>query len=146
METEQLVIQLDETSPLPKYMQIVEQIRAFASEGKLAPGFPLPSTRQLATDLGININTVLAAYHALEAEEIILLRHGARGIIHPRLQRPITPQDGDIARIRTLLGRVRTDAVLYGMSLPLLREMAAEVFADGARDQNSPTEPPQERN
>ena len=143
---EQLVIQLDDANPLPKYMQIVEQIRAFASEGKLAPGSPLPSTRQLATDLGININTVLAAYHALEAEEIILLRHGARGIIHPRLQRPTTPQAGDIAHIRTLLGRVRTDALLCCMSLSMLREMAAEVFAGGGPGQDSRTEPPQERN
>lgn len=141
METESLVIQLDEINPLPKYMQIVEQIRDFASAGQLAPGSSLPSTRQLATDLGINVNTVLAAYHTLEAEEIILLRHGARGVIHPRLRRPTAPQPGDIAHIRTLLGRVRTDAVLCGMSLPMLREIAAEVFAPSGPGQDSPTLP-----
>ena len=89
METEPLLIRLDEVNPLPKYMQIVEQIRAFAAEGKLAPGMQLPSVRQLAGDLGINSNTVLTAYHALEAEEIILLRHGARGVIHP--PKPTSP-------------------------------------------------------
>jgi DNA-binding transcriptional regulator YhcF (GntR family) len=146
MESEPLVIQLDEVNPLPKYMQIVEQIRAFASAGKLAPGSPLPSTRQLATDLGININTVLAAYHTLEAEEIILLRHGARAVIHPRLRRPATPQAGDIAHIRTLLGRVRTDAVLCGMSLPMLREIAAEIFATQGSGLDSTAIPRQERN
>jgi DNA-binding transcriptional regulator YhcF (GntR family) len=140
-----MVIQLDAINPLPKYMQIVEQIRAFASEGKLPPGSPLPSTRQLASDLGINVNTVLAAYHALEAEEIILLRHGARGVIHPRLQMPTTPQDGDIAHIRALLGRVRTDALLSGVSLPMLQEMATQVFAASGPEHESVTVPPQGR-
>src|SRR3974377_1988895 len=126
MEPESLLIRLDEVNPLPKYLQIVEQIRSFAAEGKLAPGAQLPSVRQLGGDLGININTVLTAYHALEAEDIILLRHGARAVIHPRLERPAIPLPGDIAHIRALLERVRTDAVLRGLSLPMLTELATE--------------------
>ena len=129
METEPLLIRLDEISSEPKYLQIVEQIRAFAAEGRLAPGTPLPSARQLASDLGINVNTVLTAYHALVAEEIIVLRHGSRAVIHQRLKRPAAPQPADIDRIRTLLGKVRTDALLCGLSLPTLQELAAEVFS-----------------
>ena len=129
METEPLIIRLNEINPLPKYMQIVEQVRTFAAEGKLTPGMQLPSVRQLANDLGINVNTVLTAYHALETEEIILLRHGARAVIHPRLTRPAVPQADDVAHVRTLLGRVRTDALLRGLSLPMLQELAAEVFS-----------------
>ncbi len=132
-----MLIRLDEVSPLPKYMQIVEQVRAFAAEGKLAPGAQLPSVRQLASDLGINVNTVLTAYHALEAEEIIVLRHGSRAVIHPRLTRPATPQAGDVDHIRALLRRVRTDALLRGLSLSMLLDLAAEIFSptppDGAQ-------------
>jgi DNA-binding transcriptional regulator YhcF (GntR family) len=129
MEPEPLLLSLDETNPLPKYMQIVEQARAFVAEGKLKPGMQLPSVRQLASDLGINVNTVLTAYHALETEEIILLRHGSRAVIHPRLTRPASPQAGDVAHVRALLGRVRTDALLRGLSLPMLQELAADVFS-----------------
>ena len=142
-EAESLVIRLNEVNPQPKYMQIVEHVRTFAAEGKLTPGMQLPSVRQLATDLGINVNTVLTAYHALETEEIILLRHGSRAVIHPRLTRPAIPQESDVAHIRTLLGRVRTDALLRGMSLPRLQELAAEVFSP-VPDQE--TLPPRERN
>jgi DNA-binding transcriptional regulator YhcF (GntR family) len=146
MEAEPLLIRLNETNPMPKYMQIVEQVRAFAAEGKLAPGAQLPSVRQLASDLGINVNTVLTAYHALETEEIILLRHGSRAVIHPRLTRPATPQAGDVAHIRALLGRVRTDALLCGMSLSLLQELAAEVFTQTPPDRAQEPFPPYERN
>ena len=134
METEPLVIRLNEINPLPKYMQIVEQVRTFAAEGKLTPGMQLPSVRQLASDLGINVNTVLTAYHALETEEIILLRHGSRAVIHPRLIRPAAPQAGDVAHIRTLLGQVRTDALLRGLSLARLQELAAEIFSQTPPD------------
>jgi DNA-binding transcriptional regulator YhcF (GntR family) len=147
MDTEPLLIRLDEVNPLPKYMQIVEQIRAFAAEGKLTPGMQLPSVRQLAGDLGINSNTVLTAYHALEAEEIILLRHGARGVIHPRLlRRPARPQAGDIAHIRALLAHVRTDAVLRGLSLPMLAELAADVFSSSSPEEEPTLLPPEGRN
>src|SRR5579884_2576604 len=106
-DTEPPVIRLDEINPLPKYLQIVEQIRTLVAEGALAPGTPLPSVRQLASDLGINVNTVLTAYHALEAEEILLLRHGSRAVVHPRLSKTTTPLPDDVAHIRSLLERTR---------------------------------------
>jgi len=124
------VIHLDETSPTPKYQQIVEQVRALVATGALLPRTPLPSVRQLAADLGINVNTVLAAYRALEAEGIILLRHGARAVVHPRLARAVEPRIDDVERVRTALERTRTDALLLGLSLESLRALAAEVFAD----------------
>lgn len=127
-QREPVVIHLDEASPTPKYQQIVEQVRALVATGALPPQTPLPSVRQLAADLGINVNTVLAAYRALEAEGIILLRHGARAVVHPRLARAIEPRLDDVERIRTALERTRTDALLLGMSLEDLRALAAKVF------------------
>ena len=123
------VIQLDETSAVPKYQQIVTQVRALVAAGALAPGAALPSVRQLATDLGINVNTVLAAYHALQAEQIVLVRRGARLTIHPRLACLVQPRDGDLLRIRSALERTRTDALLAGISPEQLRALASEVFA-----------------
>jgi GntR family transcriptional regulator len=145
IEAEPLLIRLNETDPLPKYQQIVEQVRAFAAGGKLTPGMQLPSVRQLASDLGINVNTVLTAYHALETEEIIFLRHGSRAVIHPRLTRLAAPQANDVSHIRTLLGRVRTDALLRGMSLPMLQELASDVFS-APLDRAPEMLPAQERN
>jgi DNA-binding transcriptional regulator YhcF (GntR family) len=124
------VIQLDEASPVPKYQQIVEQVRALVAQGALAPGAPLPSVRQLAGDLGVNINTVLAAYRVLEADGIVLLRRGSRAVIHPRLATAPTPRPSDLAHVRSLLEHVRTDALLLGVTPPMLHRLAEEVFGE----------------
>jgi GntR family transcriptional regulator len=124
------IIQLDEASPAPKYQQIAEQVRALVAARRLLPGAALPSVRQLATDLGININTVLAAYRALEADGVVLLRRGSRAVIHPRLAKATLPAPADIARISALLERVRTDALLAGMTPEQLHALAERIFAD----------------
>ena len=72
----------------------------------------------------------VAYYRALESEGIVLLRHGSRAVIHPRLSRPATPAPADLARLRAALERTRTEALLAGLSLGTLRALALEVFAD----------------
>lgn len=121
------IVRLDETSPTPKYQQIVEQIKALIASGALLPGAPLPSVRQLAGDLGINVNTVVAAYRALESEQLVLLRRGSRAVIHPRLARPSAPSPNAVGRVREMLRHVRTEALLLGMSAEALAALAAEV-------------------
>jgi GntR family transcriptional regulator len=123
-------IRLDEASATPKYQQIADQVRTLVAAGALRPGDPLPSVRQLASDLGINANTVLTAYRALEAENIMLVRRGARAVVHPRLALPAEPRSADLGRIRAALERTRTDALLAGIPPQLLRALADDVFAD----------------
>lgn len=121
-------ISLDEASPTPKYQQIVDQVRALVAQGQLLPGAALPSVRQLAGDLGVNMNTVLAAYRALEAEGIVLLRRGTRAVVHPRLTHTPEPGPRDFDRVRAMLERVRTDALLLGLTPDMLGRLANEVF------------------
>ena len=122
------VIALDPLSPIPKYQQIVEQVKDHIAQGRLAPGAPLPSVRQLAGDLGINVNTVIAAYRVLEAEQVVLLRRGSRATVHPRLAAPAPPRADDIARVRADLERTHTMALLLGMDALVLRALVDEVF------------------
>jgi len=122
------IIQLDLASATPKYQQIVEQVKALIASGILPPGAPLPSVRQLAGDLGINVNTVLAAYRALDSEHLVLLRRGSRAIIHPRLARPIAPSPDSLTRMAAQLEHLHTEALLLGVSTDTLRVLAAEVF------------------
>ncbi|MGI8331728.1 PLP-dependent aminotransferase family protein [Actinomadura scrupuli] len=52
-------------------------LREAVRDGRLAPGSPLPSTRELAGELGLSRGTVTAAYDQLAAEGYLTARQGA---------------------------------------------------------------------
>ncbi len=57
---------IDNMSSIPVYEQIVRQVEGLLLSGQLNPGDPLPSVRGLATDLGVNPNTIQKAYAELD--------------------------------------------------------------------------------
>lgn len=57
---------IDNMSRVPVYEQIVEQAERLLLSGQLKPGDAMPSVRGLATDLGVNPNTIQKAYSELE--------------------------------------------------------------------------------
>ncbi len=63
-------------APGALYEQIVEGLKREISEGRLPAGSPLPSFRQLATELLVSVITVKRAYEELEREGIIYRRQG----------------------------------------------------------------------
>ncbi len=71
-----LRIELDSGTPV--YRQIVDGVRTAALEGDLRPGHRLPATRDLARQLGVNRNTVVAAYETL-GEEGWVRSHTGKG-------------------------------------------------------------------
>lgn len=78
-----MFIQLDFETDQPIYLQLVEQIIAGIARGELVPGERLPSVRNLAADIGINMHTVNKAYQELRQREFIQI-HRQRGVvIHP---------------------------------------------------------------
>ena len=58
------------------YQQIVDGLKKEVSEGRLAPGTPLPSLRGLAEELLVSVITVKRAYEELERDGIIYRRQG----------------------------------------------------------------------
>ena len=70
------MINVDPVSFIPFYEQIKKQIKGLIVLGRLAPHDPLPSIRDLATQLIINPNTVARAYRDLEKEGFIYTRKG----------------------------------------------------------------------
>ena len=60
----------------PMYLQIIEQIKQRIPVGDWAEGQPIPSIRQLASDLQISVITIKRAYLELEHEGLIVTQHG----------------------------------------------------------------------
>ncbi|MBZ0111579.1 MAG: GntR family transcriptional regulator [Thermoanaerobaculia bacterium] len=81
---------VDIEASIPLFEQLIEQIKEGVLLGKLAPGDPLPSIRQLATDLRINNKTVAKAYRLLERDSVIQTK-GYRGtFVHPQAKKHCT--------------------------------------------------------
>lgn len=69
-------IVLSNSSNLPIYEQIKEQVKAQILSGELAEDEALPSLRQLARDLKISVLTTTRAYSELEQDGFITSRQG----------------------------------------------------------------------
>lgn len=69
-------IALDTSDPRPIYIQIMDEVRRGLVLGTLAPDEPLPSVRQLASELRVNPNTVSQAYRELERQGVVEARRG----------------------------------------------------------------------
>ena len=61
--------------------QLVNELRAALRSGRLSAGTPLPSTRDLAADLGISRGLVVQAYEQLTAEGLLVSRRGAGTVV-----------------------------------------------------------------
>ena len=66
------MINLDYTSRIPIYEQIVNEIEKYVALGILKENDKIMSIRELASNLGINPNTVKKAYEILENKNIII--------------------------------------------------------------------------
>src|SRR5271170_8322906 len=68
--------QLDTTSGVATYLQLVQQVHQALRLGLLEPGDQLPTAQQVVGRLAINPNTVHKAYRDLEREGLVRARPG----------------------------------------------------------------------
>ncbi len=61
-----MFLELDLNSEIPIYIQIKDQIIHLIAKGELKEGDKLPSVRQLAIDIGVNLHTINKAYNLLK--------------------------------------------------------------------------------
>jgi len=76
-----MILRLNQSSGIPLYLQLMEQVKHAVETGALRSGDQLPAIRKMAEDLVMNPNTVARAYRELEHEGIIELKHGSGAFI-----------------------------------------------------------------
>jgi GntR family transcriptional regulator len=67
---------LDRSGEVPLGAQLTWRLRMLIACSVLKPGDRLPSARELARAVGVNVNTVFAVYGRLEAEGLVQTQHG----------------------------------------------------------------------
>ncbi len=82
-----MIFHLNQSSGMPIYLQLMEQVKHGVEIGALRPGDQLPTIRKIAEDLVMNPNTVARAYRELEHEGIIELKHGSGAFIRGSVTR-----------------------------------------------------------
>jgi GntR family transcriptional regulator len=107
-------LSIDNQSSRPIYLQIILQIKDQIRRGSLKAGDELPSVRELADSLGINMHTVRNAYLRLHDQGLINLSLGRRATV-AKIPRPADKQKV-AAEIEGRLAEVTTDALLLGLS------------------------------
>lgn len=77
--------------PGPQALRLQAGLRDAILAGRLAAGLRLPSSRDLAAQLGLGRNAVVAAYEALVGEGLLAADLGAGTFVAARLPRPPAP-------------------------------------------------------
>jgi GntR family transcriptional regulator len=93
------------------YEQLADGIKSLIARGELQEGVALPPVRQLAADLGVNLNTVAVAYRQLQTEGLIRVRHGSGAVVASR-----TTAEQSQDELRKPLRNALTQLVLSGLS------------------------------
>ncbi len=116
-----MIITVDEDDGRPVYRQVADGIKALIARGELTQGAALPPVRQLAADLGVNLNTIAAAYRELQGEGLIAVRHGAGAVV---TSMTLADKTGD--RLRKPLRTALTQMVLAGMPRKEIMNVVSE--------------------
>jgi DNA-binding transcriptional regulator YhcF (GntR family) len=97
-----VILNVDLASEVPIYQQLRDRIVEAIADGVLIEGSPLPATRALASDFGINFHTVNKAYDLLRQQGLIRLNRGTGAVVTPMVAESSFHAEWT-ARARTLL-------------------------------------------
>ena len=106
-----MFLTIDTNDKRPLYQQIVDGIKALIACGDLREGMALPSVRQVAGDLGVNLNTIAIAYRQLQDEGFLSVRHGAGAVVSSGRGHEV-----EVSDLRKSLRTVLTQMILGGLS------------------------------
>jgi GntR family transcriptional regulator len=106
-----MFLTINTNDPRPIYQQVADGIKELIARGKLPQGAPLPPVRQLAADLGVNLNTIAIAYRELQKDGLIVIKHGSGSVVASRTTTERSPDD-----LRRPLRTALTELVLAGLS------------------------------
>jgi GntR family transcriptional regulator len=106
-----MFLTIDSSDKRPLYLQIVDGVKALIASGELREGMPLPSVRQVANDLGVNLNTIAVAYRQLQEEGFLRVRHGTGAVVSSRRARDVGEEE-----LRKPLRTALTQLILGGRS------------------------------
>jgi GntR family transcriptional regulator len=132
-----VILTIETSGEVPLYQQIRDRVVEAVAEGALHAGDPLPSTRQLASDLGINFHTVNKAYDVLRAERLLQLNRRSGAVI---LRDPTSgpPADGVTESWETRARTLLAEGIAHGLSEAEIIDRCQRLIAGFASSRAKP--------
>ena len=136
-----MFLSIEPDGPVPIYQQIRDRIVEAIAGGRQPAGSGLPSTRQLAVDLGVNFHTVNKSYDLLRREGLLRLNRKSGAVVQRDAgSGPPSPdwtQDWTV-RLGTLLAEAAAQGMPAEAIIAHCRAAVADfAFPAGARE-NAP--------
>lgn len=127
---ESILIKIDPESSTPIYMQIVEKLHGLMVAGRLSPGDPLPSVRQMADVLQVNASTVKKAYRWLADAALVSTCQGRGSFVSSRPLAALERQQQQVT-LDQFARRVAREAQRLGFDPAFLAEaIVNEMYQD----------------
>ena len=119
-----MFVELRRDDPRPAYRQIADEVTRAVAVGVLKAGEPLPATRQLASQLKLNPNTVQHAYRTLLQEGVIEMRRGLGAFVAAASREP---RQKPAAVARQIAERALREAFRHGLLASDLMKALEEI-------------------
>src|SRR5262249_28505833 len=123
--------QLDLSSGVPVYRQLIDQVLVAISTDTLRPGSQLPTVRQVAVDLSINPNTVVRAYKELEIRGVLTTQQGTGTFI--TLKKVKQDEVARLRRLEQMVSELVARAGAEGYSVAEIRQTLGDLFGDESK-------------
>jgi len=123
-----MLLRIDPTRDEPVYAQLATSIRADIAAGRLRAGERLPSAKEVAGGLDVNLHTVLHAYQVLRDEGLISMRPGRGAVVAER--------GADMAALLPQIVRLAARADELGIDRDTLASLVRDAGVAGAQTED----------
>lgn len=117
-------IRIDPKSSIPIFVQIMSQIKHLIASGALQPGQQLPTIRELAVSLTVNLHTVAHAYAELEKEGLLTIQRG-RGTFVSDQSADVPLDDVRTLKLQSLVEGLFVEALNLGYDVKEVKQAVA---------------------
>jgi GntR family transcriptional regulator len=122
-----MLFDIDVTSPVPIYEQIVDQVTFAVASGALEAGTLIPSVRDLAQQVLVHPNTVARAFQELERRGVVTARRGRGMEVTPEAPAACRGKRQDL--IRSRIRDALREATSSALSPEDIRQLVEEELA-----------------
>lgn len=120
-----MLLRVDPRRSTPLFTQLADAVRTEIVADRARPGDRLPSARDVAASLDVNLHTVLHAYQVLRDEGLVQMHRGRGAVVTPAADRLAALHDDILA----LVARAREAGLSRDALAAVVRAAPADTVA-----------------